>query len=87
MPTPYETQPDQKQIVTLLAEEAHVPVTYVEKLYEHERTELAVGAQIKTFLHIFAIRNVREILRRSRPADLGSPSTRASSLAGWDRPC
>jgi len=41
-----------------------VPIDDVAILYEHERAELALGAHITKFLHIFAIRNVQEILRQ-----------------------
>jgi len=64
MAAPKEKQPDQKRIVALLAEESQVPVDEVAKLYEHERAELATGAHITKFLHIFAIRNVQHILRQ-----------------------
>jgi len=67
MPT-HEKQPDQKRIVAYLAEQSHVPATDVAELYEHERAELAAGAHISKFIHIFAIRNVQGILReRARP--------------------
>lgn len=61
---PLHKPPDQQRIVAFLAEESRVPVDDVEKLYEQARAELAVGAHITQFLHIFAIRNVQEILRR-----------------------
>ena len=64
MPAPHEKPPDQKRIVATLAEESHMPVDDVTRLYEHERAELAVGAHITKFLHVFAIRNVQEILRK-----------------------
>lgn len=64
MPAPHEKQPDEKRIVASLAEESHLPVEDVARLYEHERAELAVGAHITKFLHVFAIRNVQEILRK-----------------------
>lgn len=60
----HDKQPDQKRIVAFLAEESHVPIGDVATLYEHERAELALGAHITTSLHIFAVRNVQEILRR-----------------------
>jgi hypothetical protein len=63
MPAPHETQPDQKRIVATLAAECQVPIDEMATLYEHERAELALGARITKFLHIFAIRNVQEILR------------------------
>jgi len=64
MSAPPEKQPDQQAIVALLAEESQLPVDDVAKLYEHEHATLAVGADITKFLHIFATRNVREILRQ-----------------------
>jgi len=68
MSVPAEKQPDHPGIVAFLAEESHQPIAEVAKLYEHERAELALGAHITKFLHIFAIRNVQEILRH-RAAD------------------
>jgi hypothetical protein len=64
----HEKQPDPKRIVAHLAEESHMPTQEVAELYEHERAELAAGAHVSKFIHIFAIRNVQEILRgRARP--------------------
>jgi hypothetical protein len=54
---------DQKRIVALLAEESRVSIDDVATLYERECAELARGAHNTTFLHIFTIRNVQEILR------------------------
>jgi hypothetical protein len=79
MPAPQEKQPDQKRIVAFLAEESHVPIDDVATLYEHQRAELAVGAHITKFLDIFAIRNVREILRQ-RSADKRATMLRDRSL-------
>jgi len=59
-----EKQPDQKRIVAALASECHVPIGEMATLYEHERAELALSAHITKYLHIFATRNVLEILRR-----------------------
>lgn len=56
-------QPDQSRIVALLSEESHVPLHEVAALYERERAALAVGPHVPNFLHVFAIRNVREMLR------------------------
>ncbi len=64
----HDNQPDQKRIVANLAEQSHTPTRDVAELYEHERAELAAGARVSKFIHIFAIRNVQEILRgRARP--------------------
>jgi hypothetical protein len=62
--TSAQKPPDQTRIVAFLAKESHQPVAEVAKLYEHERAELASDAHITKFLHIFAIRNVQEALRK-----------------------
>jgi len=81
MPTLQDKQPDQGRIVALLAAECQMPVGEMAVLYEHERAELAAGARITKFLHIFATRNVLEILRKralkkrhSRPAQPPLPA-------------
>jgi len=61
-----DKQPEQKRIVAFLAEGSEEPVDEVAKLYEHERAQLAAGAHITKFLHVFAIRNVQQILRERR---------------------
>jgi hypothetical protein len=63
MPARQEKQPDQRRIVASLAVECHMPVGEMAALYEHERAELALGAHISKFLHIFATRKVLEIVR------------------------
>lgn len=72
--------PDQTRIVALLAQQAHLPVDDVAKLYEQERARLAAGAQVSTFVHILATRNVQEILRQR------SLETPALSAAGDTHP-
>jgi hypothetical protein len=67
MSAPAEKQPDETRIVALLAKESQRSVVEIAKLYEHERAELAAGAHITKFLHIFAIRNVQQILRGLPP--------------------
>ena len=57
-------QDQQRRIVASLAEDSDVPIADVATLFERERAELAVGASITTFLNIFAIRHVQEILRK-----------------------
>lgn len=56
------TRTDQELAVEFLAREAHLPVGDVEPLYVKEMAKLALGAHIKGFLSIFAIRNVRKLL-------------------------
>lgn len=50
--------------IEFLARESQVPVEEVARLYEHARAQLAAGARIKSYLGIFALRNVRKILRQ-----------------------
>jgi len=72
MSAPAEKQPDQTRIVAFLAKESQQPVSDIAELYEHERAELALGAHITKFLHVFAIRNVQEILRKRAAVNLGT---------------
>jgi len=67
-----QKEPDQTRIIAFLAEESQQPVADVAKLYEHERAELALGAHITKFLHVFAIRRVQEILRKRVADKLGA---------------
>lgn len=46
-----------------LAREAQLPMSEVVRLYDEARAQLEVGARIRAFLGIFALRNVRRILR------------------------
>ena len=59
---------DQTRIIESLARESEFPVDEVTHLYEDELAELGVGARITSFLPIFALRNVREALRKRRAA-------------------
>ena len=63
MVTQYCGQADRTRIVALLSEQSHVPLDEVATLYEHERAVLAIGPHVPNFLDVFAIRNVREMLR------------------------
>ena len=74
-------QPDQTRIVAFLAEESDVSIDDVSKLYEHERAALALGARVTKFIHIFAIRNVQEILR-TRGLDQRSLTVAGSAFLG-----
>jgi hypothetical protein len=56
-------QPDPVHIAQALALEFNTPVQEVMLLYEAQRRQLERGARIKSFLPIFAIRNVQDILR------------------------
>lgn len=52
----------QDPFVANLARNYHFPVGDVEQLYVNEIDKLTRGARIKTFLSIFALRHVRNIL-------------------------
>jgi hypothetical protein len=71
---------DEERIVASLALETHEPIDDVATLFERERAALAARAHVTKFLHIFAIRNVRETLRK-RGAD-----KLAMALAGAPAP-
>jgi hypothetical protein len=78
MPASHEKRPDQARIVASLAAECHLPVAEIAVLYEREWADLASGAHITKFLHIFATRNVLEILRKreldKRPSTPAEPA-------------
>jgi len=74
MSAPTEKPPDQDRIVAFLARQSRRPVAEIAALYEHERAALAPGARVKKFVHIFAIRNVQEILRRRSAVGPGPPA-------------
>jgi hypothetical protein len=56
----------QQRAIEGLARESRVPVSEVARLYEDARAELEVGARIRGFLGIFAIRKVRKMLRQQQ---------------------
>lgn len=60
--TERRTRSDHDPAVEFLARESHFPVGDLEKLYVNEMARLTVGAHIKGFLSILAIRNVRKLL-------------------------
>jgi hypothetical protein len=77
-----QKQPDQNRIIASLATECHVPMGEMTALYEHERAELALGARVTTYLHIFATRKVLELLqRRERDQQLETEAAAASVAA------
>ena len=55
--------PYQGRIIASLARNAGLPIAYVAAIYERERAELATTATLGTFVQLFALRNVQEILR------------------------
>jgi hypothetical protein len=67
VPTPFSKESHHQRAIESLAEESQVPLNEVVRLYEDARARLEVGARIKGFLGIFAIRNVRKMLRQRSP--------------------
>ncbi|MBC8120078.1 MAG: DUF3562 domain-containing protein [Burkholderiaceae bacterium] len=56
------TQANQQRVIEFLLRESKLPIDEVAHLYEDEIAELSVDATIKSFVPIFAIRNVQETL-------------------------
>ena len=81
MPSTNQKQPDQERIVASLATECHLPIGEMATLYEHERSELALGAHITKYLHIFATRNVLDVLRKRDLKKQASAAGLPASLA------
>ena len=55
-----------QRAIERLARQSQVPVDEVAQLYDDARAELEAGARIRGFLGIFAIRNVRRVLRQRK---------------------
>ena len=70
-----------ERAIESLARESQVPVDEVARLYDDARAELEVGARIKGFLGIFAIRNVRKLLRQRKLQ--ASTLALCLALGGW----
>lgn len=77
MPASRETPPDQGRNAASLALECHIPAGEMVALCEHERARPARAARLTNALHIFATRNVLEILRERgldrQPSKLAKP--------------
>lgn len=58
---------DDQRIIASLAEGSTLAIDEVAQLYRHERAALEARSHIKTFCSVFAIRHVRELLRRRAP--------------------
>ncbi len=59
-------QSGESQRIEALALESELPLDTVLGLYEHECAKLGASARVKSFLPIFAIRNVRDRLNQLR---------------------
>ena len=66
MPTTYSRESHHERAIEILARESQVPINEVARLYDDARAKLEVGARIRSFLGIFAFRNVRKMLRQRR---------------------
>lgn len=66
--------PYHQRTIERLARESQVPVGEVSRLYEDARARLAVGARIRGYLGIFALRNVRKMLRERKPSPASARS-------------
>ena len=71
----YRKESHHQRATEFLAAESQVPLTEVAQLYENARAELAVGARITSYLGIFAIRNVRRMLRERNPGKAESSTS------------
>jgi len=58
----HSKQSHQEPALVFLARESQVSIDEVALLYENELSKLEVGARVQSFLPIFAIRKVREML-------------------------
>ena len=64
----HSTPSNHQRAIEFLAQESQVSANEVAQLYENARAELEVGARIRGFLGIFALRNVRKMLRQRKRA-------------------
>ena len=76
------TRSHPQQAIEVLARESQVPIDEVARLYDDAHTELESGARIRGFLGIFALRNVRRVLRQRRQLQASSLAL-CLALAGW----
>jgi Protein of unknown function (DUF3562) len=59
-------QSDQYLGIEYLARESHESIEEVAQLLKNEIAKLSIDAHIKTFIPIFALRNIRELLHQRR---------------------
>jgi hypothetical protein len=71
-----------QRAIERLARQSQVPIDEVALLYEDAWAQLEVSARIRGFLGIFALRNVRKMLRRRKPLQASS-LVLCIALAGW----
>ena len=81
MPADRSTESYYQASLERLAREARVPASEVARLYDDAHAQLEAGARIRSFLGIFALRQVRKLLRQ-RATSSSVPPERTSSLPG-----
>lgn len=59
-------QPAVEEFIRALADETHVPMEIVAKMYEETWTDFSDGARIMDYLPVLVARRVRENLRTMR---------------------
>ena len=69
MPNLFSKESHHQRAIESLAEESRVPVNEVAQLYEDAHAVLEADARIRSFLGIFALRNVRKTLRQRSRAE------------------
>jgi hypothetical protein len=60
--------------IAALADELHVPMCEVSKIYSERLDQLASSARIRSFLPVLAMRHTRSILRDGRRSHPGGRS-------------
>ena len=55
---------DNERSIAFLAERFHAPAGDVAMLYEDALARLTIGARVTTFIHILALREVQDALRK-----------------------
>ena len=73
---------NRKRFVAVLAEQFHATADNVAVLFERERADLARGARVTTFLDIFAVRQVEDVLRRHDRDESAAAAGTAALSAG-----
>jgi hypothetical protein len=73
----------QNAALKYLAQDFRAPIDLLEQIYDIELSKLEAGARISTFIHVCALRNVREVLqqrdRKNPPPDESTGSGSAAS--------
>jgi hypothetical protein len=71
MSSEVDTRTEHQTAIVALANELHVPICEVSKIYSERLEQLASSARIRSYLTVLAMRHTRSILRdsgRSHPS-------------------